>query len=221
MAYQAWSVVYGEQPTAAKWNILGTNDAGFNDGSAIGDDAIIQRHIADDQILPAQLTSEARWWEELGRTTLGSAGDTITVNGFAAKEFLMILMNGVASGGTLDTNIILNNDTGANYAAQYSASHGAQTAAPSISSIPCESGSTISGGSESVVLYMYNPSSADKVAQFKGIQQNAGLTAASVPLVLDVQFMWNNTGQVTRIDWRNAGTGDFAIGSEVIVLGHD
>lgn len=29
MAYQSWSVVFGEQPSAAKWNILGTNDARF------------------------------------------------------------------------------------------------------------------------------------------------------------------------------------------------
>ncbi len=35
MAYQAWSVIAGEQPTAAKWNILGTNDASFNDGTGI------------------------------------------------------------------------------------------------------------------------------------------------------------------------------------------
>lgn len=35
MAYTAWSVVFGEQPTAAKWNQLGTNDASFNDGTGI------------------------------------------------------------------------------------------------------------------------------------------------------------------------------------------
>lgn len=28
--YASWSVVFGEQPSAAKWNILGTNDAAFN-----------------------------------------------------------------------------------------------------------------------------------------------------------------------------------------------
>ncbi len=33
--YQAWSVIAGEQPTTSKWNILGTNDAAFNDGSGI------------------------------------------------------------------------------------------------------------------------------------------------------------------------------------------
>lgn len=35
MAYVAWSVVFGEQPSAAKWNILGSNDASFNDGTGI------------------------------------------------------------------------------------------------------------------------------------------------------------------------------------------
>lgn len=30
MSYQVWSVVFGEQPSASKWNILGTNDAEFN-----------------------------------------------------------------------------------------------------------------------------------------------------------------------------------------------
>lgn len=40
MAYQSWSVVFGEQPSATKWNILGTNDASFNDGTGIGVDTI-------------------------------------------------------------------------------------------------------------------------------------------------------------------------------------
>lgn len=35
MSYQAWSVVFGEQPSAAKWNILGSNDSSFNDGTGI------------------------------------------------------------------------------------------------------------------------------------------------------------------------------------------
>lgn len=46
MAYTTWSVVFGEQPTAAKWNQLGANDAGFKDGTNIDNDAILQRHIA-------------------------------------------------------------------------------------------------------------------------------------------------------------------------------
>ncbi|TAL08209.1 MAG: hypothetical protein EPO02_13560 [Nitrospirae bacterium] len=40
MSYAAWSVVFGEQPSAAKWNILGTNDAYF--------DSVISRFVAID-----------------------------------------------------------------------------------------------------------------------------------------------------------------------------
>lgn len=46
MAYASWSVVFGEQPTATKWNILGTNDASFNDGTGIADDKIEPVHLA-------------------------------------------------------------------------------------------------------------------------------------------------------------------------------
>ena len=45
MAYQEWSVVYGEVPTASKWNILGTNDASFKDGTGIDDDAILMSKL--------------------------------------------------------------------------------------------------------------------------------------------------------------------------------
>ena len=40
MAYASWSVVFGEQPSTAKWNILGTNDASFNDGTGIANMAV-------------------------------------------------------------------------------------------------------------------------------------------------------------------------------------
>jgi hypothetical protein len=45
MAYTAWSVVYGEQPTAAKWNQLGANDAGFKDGTNLDNNFLITRHL--------------------------------------------------------------------------------------------------------------------------------------------------------------------------------
>ena len=50
MSYTAWSVVFGEQPTAAKWNQLGANDAGFKDGTNIDDNAIIARHIGAGEV---------------------------------------------------------------------------------------------------------------------------------------------------------------------------
>jgi len=35
-SYQSWSVVYGEQPSASKWGILGTNDARFDEITTYG-----------------------------------------------------------------------------------------------------------------------------------------------------------------------------------------
>lgn len=221
MAYQEWSVVFGEQPSASKWNILGQNDAGFNDGTGIADDAILTRHIADNQITPALLTSEAKWWEELGRTTLGSAGDTISVTGLTAKKYLMVIFNAVASGGTLDTSLRFNNDSGANYAQKHSVDYGAAVDSVSASAFALETGSTLQNGSNENVMYIYNTTLGDKLVLWRNTHQPTGLTAASVPRTLEGCGMWNSASQVTRIDWINAGTGDFAIGSELIVMGHD
>ncbi len=55
--YAAWSVIAGEQPTAAKWNILGTNDASFNTGNGFNDNIIVTRHIADSQVTGAKIAS--------------------------------------------------------------------------------------------------------------------------------------------------------------------
>ena len=44
--YTLWSVVAGEQPTTAKWNILGGNDASFNSGVGFNDAAVVARHLS-------------------------------------------------------------------------------------------------------------------------------------------------------------------------------
>lgn len=59
MSYTAWSVVFGEQPTAAKWNQLGANDAGFKDGTNFDDSIIDSRHYADGSIDGEHLSTAA------------------------------------------------------------------------------------------------------------------------------------------------------------------
>lgn len=46
MAYASWSVIYGEIPSATKWNILGSNDASFNDGTGIATGAVTSSKIS-------------------------------------------------------------------------------------------------------------------------------------------------------------------------------
>lgn len=85
MAYTAWSVVYGEQPTAAKWNQLGTNDAGFKDGTNIDNLAITGAKIADGAITNAKLSTAAdelgAAWKAWTPTISNSAGSiSATIN---------------------------------------------------------------------------------------------------------------------------------------------
>lgn len=78
MAYQSWSVVFGEQPSASKWNILGTNDASFNDGTGIGDDTIDSRHYVTNSIDGEHLATNT---VRLGSST--TLGGTSTSTSFA------------------------------------------------------------------------------------------------------------------------------------------
>lgn len=45
--YTAITFVANEQPTTAKWNLIGSNDASFNNGNGFEDGIIINRHMAN------------------------------------------------------------------------------------------------------------------------------------------------------------------------------
>lgn len=163
------------------------------------------------------------WWEEIARTTLGSAGDTITVSSIPARNYLKIILRGIATGGTLDTNLRFNNDSGANYAYYQAAAMGAAgAAAVSQTGIAWESGATDSGSTQAGEVLIYsNVATTEKMFKAWSISGDA-TGGATAPAVIEEMGKWANaSAQVNRIDWINSGTGDFAIGSEVIVLGHN
>ena len=59
-------------------------------------------------------------WTLIGTTTLGSAGDTISVSGLDARNFLYIEIQ-LIEDGNLDSYITFNSDTsGGNYSLRYS-----------------------------------------------------------------------------------------------------
>lgn len=217
MAYASWSVTFGEQPTAAKWNILGTNDAGFNDGTAIGDDAIQARHI--DWNNTGGGDNGGIWWEELGRTTLGSAGDTISVTPIAARKYLKILVFATDTGGTITASVRFNNDTAANYSYRNSSNGGADGVAGSGTSAFI--GAPARACPTQIEAFVTNTTANEKIIQF--VATNTGTAGAgAAPDRLEGAGKWANTStQITRVDVINGGAGDYAIGSEVVVLGHN
>lgn len=76
MAYSSWSVSFGEQPSTAKWNILGTNDASFNNGTGIANLATNVTSISNPYKFRARRST--------AQTTTGGAFTKIQ---FATEDF--------------------------------------------------------------------------------------------------------------------------------------
>lgn len=202
----------------------------------IADSNVTTAKIADSNVTTAKIATDAItatkidwastgadggiWWEEIGRTTLGSAGDTIAVSSFAARNYLMIIFKGTATGGTLDASFTFNSDSGANYAWRGN-NNGTLTTGVSASAMPLEAGTVASGGTERCQISINNTTSQEKMMEITTCSVvTAG--AGTAPNQFAVVGKWVNTSaQVTTISFANAGTGDFAIGSEIVVLGHN
>lgn len=214
MAYTTWSVVAYEQPTAAKWNQLGENDAGFRDGTNIDNDAILARHID----WASKGANAGIWWEELGRVTLTPAGDAISLTSLPARKFLRVLLNPLNS-GQLNWGFRFNNDSGTNYAMNYSVNYGAQTLAGSSNNLFAGS---IGSANYLTTLDIVNIANQSKIVHIHTGDNGGNNSAGTAGNAFDGIGKWTNTSnQITRIDAFNIGTGDFQVNSELVVLGHD
>lgn len=182
--------------------------------------------VTDDAVTAAKIDWAATganggiWWEELGRTTLGVAGDVITVSSLGARKYLRVIIETRATGGTNDLVVTFNGDTGNNYAIRISTNGAADTTsasranlsfAPSTAALP-----------NFVVMDILNVSTVEKAIFGQAVGTNTA-GAATAPERRELVGKWANTSaQISSVTATNgSGTGDFAIGSQVIVLGHN
>jgi hypothetical protein len=157
-------------------------------------------------------------WKELGRTTLGSAGDTISVTSLADKRYYMVLGDYLAS-GSIDPHFRLNNDSGSNHA--YRLSDNGATDGTGINQNQLVTGAGDSTTNTFSYFYLSNLANKEKLSISNGIQQNTA-GAGTAPKRREVVSKWINTSDViNRIDGVNLNAGDFASGSELVVLGWD
>lgn len=206
--------IYGLSVTSAKIS-----------GTSITNATITTSQIANDTITGANINwaqtgADGIWWEELGRTTLGSAGSTITLSGLPAKKYLKLLISVVASGGAVGlVQVKLNNDSGANYSRRTSTDGAADATAVS-STVFLNNTGPASGSIFQSVTDIINLTSYAKLGMTLAISD--ATTGAGTAPTSNITFTkWVNTvSQINRVDV-TASTNNFAIGSEVIVLGHD
>lgn len=206
----------------------------FNGGisaSNLATDAVTTAKIAAANVTTAKIADDAVtagkidfggagvgvWWEEIGRTTLSGAGDTITVSGLPARKYLKLVWS-ITATGAAGGNITFNSDTGANYAYRYELNGAAGVSAVSQTSIGAIYNATSLTGFGYAELI--NISTAPKQGRIQSIYSNS--TAGTAIDSVNFWFKWVNTSaQISSVTITNAGAGDYAIGSELIVLGHD
>lgn len=166
---------------------------------------------------PNVLFGQGVWWQELGRSTLAAAAATISVT-FAAKRHLRIVFQLVSASGTVLVSVKFNNDSGANYSVRISVNGAADGTGVSLTAFDVHGAAGIAQIGE--LSIEDNVSNFEKVVYFRG-ETNSNGGATVVPDRRIGVAKWVNTvSQLTRIDLTTS-TNQYAIGSEIIVLGHD
>tara|TARA_R110000822_G_scaffold29173_1_gene86182 strand:+ start:609 stop:1187 length:579 start_codon:yes stop_codon:yes gene_type:complete len=158
-------------------------------------------------------------WTKLGSTTLGSAGDLISVTGMTSSKFINILDHNIASGNIADY-LTFNNDSTTKYAWRRSSNGLGDTTSTGQAYINLNEqgandadftvmqGSNISGEEKLFIHFMVN-------------QGTAGAGTAPQRMEYVSKYVPSPDANITRTDLTNGSSGDFNTGSNVSVIGSD
>jgi len=157
------------------------------------------------------------FWEELGRVTLASAGSSMDLT-FTAKKYLKIIYVYYASGGSVTSTMRFNNDSGGNYSLRFSDNGGTENTLASQANLYPDTGGGIYPVSGEVSIL--NTAANEKLVRML-IEGGGTGGAANIPTRRTMTGKWvNTTNAINRVTFATA-LNNFAIGSEVVVLGHD
>lgn len=164
-------------------------------------------------------TAGGIWWEELGRTTLTSASDSITVATIAARKYLQIKIRIIPVDGTANFGLRFNADA-TNYAHRTSGNGAADTTGTS--QTYCYFDLTSVSTAFSGDIFCINIATQEKLL-LGNISGGNTAGAGTAPTRREWAMKWaETTQQITDIvGYNQGGTGNFGVDSEIIVLGHN
>jgi hypothetical protein len=168
---------------------------------------------------PNSSLPSAGGWVELGRTTLSSQGDTISVSSLPDKRYYMILGDTRPTGSAV-AEVNLNGDNGSNYSETYSLNGASDTQAPNEDRMASMYNS--SGVNRRFhVGYISSKSGKEKIGIFH-TNENPLAGANYIPNRKDNAGKWNNTSDaIHTISIDNDFSGDLYNESQLVVLGWD
>lgn len=158
------------------------------------------------------------WWEEVGRTTLTTVGDVISITGLPARKYIKIVYSLINS-GVISGNLRFNGDAGSNYGWRKSINGAADIALAPTTQI------TADNGGNAYPIYgeinVINTAGNEKIV-YGNLYPQAGAGPTTAPIRIELGGKWVNTSSaISSISFTNLDSGDYSIGSEVIVLGHN
>jgi hypothetical protein len=165
----------------------------------------------------AGIPAVAGGWKEVGRTTLGSAGTTITVSGLADKRYYKILTSSKGSGSP-DYTARINSDTGSTYASRWMDNGSGENTGVSRTSMLYDS---VGGGFNHKfnIGYIANLASKEKLSINHSADSDTS-AASTAPSRSETVHKWANTSDALSA-FSLISTVNMDIGSEVVVLGWD
>ncbi len=160
-------------------------------------------------------------WVEVGRTKLTSNSETIRVGNLPNKRYYMVLTNPIQDGtNTIGVETRFNDDGGSNYAGRRSTDGASDTTHTSQTNILGLSfGTTVPHSF--VVDYISNLEDKEKLMISHHVVSGVE-GAGTEPNRSEIVGKWaNTTDEITSITKQEGGSGYYASGSEMIVLGYD
>ena len=150
-------------------------------------------------------------------TGVAFGSDTITGN-FTAKDNLMILQHGIPS-GNISSRLRFNSDTGSNYAQRGSRNGGSYATGTSRDNVSF-SLNPGNASDEWLIATVTNKADKEKLWISHGIDGTSG--ANQDPNRSEIIGKWANTSDsITSVNVYHSEGGDYATGSECVVLGCD
>jgi len=160
-------------------------------------------------------------WVEVGRTTLGSDTATVDVSSIPDKRYYMVLMDYTQTTDFSALHRLGNSsiDTGNNYNNRQSTDGGSDSTGQA-TWVRVDNGWQ-SGDRKLAVEYIANKSNKEKLIM-NHMVRSVTTGASQAPQRSEVVSKWVNTSNVLdKFQMMNVSSGDFASGSECVVLGWD
>jgi len=159
-------------------------------------------------------------WVEVGRTTLGSAGDTISVSSLSDKRYYMILGNIKNTGGDTVSHIRANSDSSGNYALRRSVNGGADSTTTSDNRLFSTHNSK-SVDSRFIHGNITNLSAKEKLGIFNVVENGSTGVGTAPSRIEGVGKHAQTSNPVNELRLFNDEAGSFDTGGELVVLGWD